>query len=118
MGKLEFCMGKPPKKMKNIDRRSREYLTPKEIDKLIRESKKVGRYGKRDSAMILMSYRHGLRVSELIALKWSQIDLQQGLLNVIRLKNGVDSTHPLFGPELRALRILKKEIIQTQNMFL
>ena len=111
-------MGKPPKKMKNIDRRSREYLTPKEIDKLIRESKKVGRYGKRDSTMILMSYRHGLRVSELIALKWSQIDLQQGLLNVIRLKNGVDSTHPLFGPELRALRILKKDYPDTEYVFI
>ncbi|MBN2572765.1 MAG: tyrosine-type recombinase/integrase [Ignavibacteriales bacterium] len=111
-------MGIPPKKIKNIDRRSREYLTPGEIDKLIRESKKVGRYGKRDSTMILMSYRHGLRISELIALKWSQIDLKQGLLNVIRLKNGVDSTHPLFGPELRALRLLKKDSSDTEYVFM
>jgi len=44
--------------------------------------------------MILIAYRHGLRVSELIAFKWLQIDLQQGLLNVIRLKNGISSTHP------------------------
>ena len=111
-------MNKPPKKTKNIDKRSREYLTPKEVDRLIRESKKVGRYGKRDSTMILMAYRHGLRVSELISLKWSQIDLQQGLLNVIRLKNGVNSTHPLFSPELRALRLLKKDNLDTEYVFM
>jgi site-specific recombinase XerD len=118
MGKLEFCMNKPPKKIKNIEKRSREYLTLKEVDKLIRESKKVGRYGKRDSTMILIAYRHGLRVSELISLKWSQIDLQQGLFNVIRLKNGVNSTHPLFSPELRALRILKKDNLDTEYVFM
>ena len=65
-----------------------------------------------------MVYRHGLRVSELISLKWSQIDLQQGLLNVIRLKNGVNSTHPLFSPELRALRLLKKDNLDTEYVFM
>ena len=73
-------LSKPPKKIKNIERRSREYLTPAEIEKLINSAKQLGRYGKRDSTMILMAYRHGFRVSELIALKWSQIDLKQGLL--------------------------------------
>ncbi len=45
---------------------------------------------------------------QLVALKWSQIDLKQGLLHVTRRKNGVASTHPLFGPELRALRAIRK----------
>ena len=109
---------KPPKKTKNIERRSREYLTPSEMEKLINTAKQLGRYGIRDGAMILMAYRHGFRVSELVALKWSQIDLQQGLIYITRLKNGVSSTHPLFGPELRALRALKREYPDTDYLFI
>ena len=111
-------MSMPPKKPKNIERRSREYLTPLEIDTLISAAKKLGRYGQRNAAMILIAYRHGLRVSELISLKWSQIDLKQGFINVIRLKNGVSSTHPLFGPELRALRALMRDYPNTNYVFI
>jgi len=108
----------PPKKPKNIERRSREYLTPAEVDTLINSAKKIGRYGQRDAAMILIAYRHGLRVSELISLKWSQIDLKQGLISVIRLKNGISCTHPLFGPELRALRALKRDYPDIDYVFI
>ncbi len=111
-------MALPPKKIKNIDRRSREYLTPSEIDKLINSAKRLGRYGHRDSTMILMAYRHGLRVSELVSIRWSQMDLEQGLFNVIRLKNGASCTHPLFGPELRALRMLKREYPEGDYIFM
>jgi type 1 fimbriae regulatory protein FimB/type 1 fimbriae regulatory protein FimE len=117
-GKVGFKMSIPPKKIKNIERRNREYLTPKEIDKLILTAKKIGRYGQRDSTMILVAFRHGLRVSELIALKWSQIDLDQGLLHVIRLKGGINSTHPLFGPEIRALKKLKKSYSDSEYVFM
>lgn len=118
MGKLVHGMSIPPIKTRNIDRRNREYLTPAEINRIINAAKKVGRYGQRDATMILIAYRHGLRVSELIALKWLQIDLQQGLLNVIRLKNGISSTHPLFGPELRALRALKRDYPDSDYIFM
>ena len=63
-------------KPKNKDQRTREYLTEKEINKLMATAKKLGRHGDRDATMILMAYRHGLRVAELINLKWSQIDFQ------------------------------------------
>ena len=109
---------KPPRKPKNQDRRSREYLSELEIDQLIQATKQLGRYGQRDSTMILLAYRHGLRVSELIALRWSQIDLQQGLIHVRRLKKGINSTHPLFGPELRALRQLKREYSELDYVFI
>jgi type 1 fimbriae regulatory protein FimB/type 1 fimbriae regulatory protein FimE len=56
--------------------------------------------------MILLAYRHGLRVSELIALRWDQVDLDQGFLHVRRLKRGLPSTHPLTPAEIRALRRL------------
>ena len=67
-----------------------------------------GGTGSRDVALIQVTYRHGLRVSEVVALRWEQIDLKQGLLHVNRLKNGVPSTHPLRGPELRSLRHLQR----------
>lgn len=108
----------PPRKPKNIDRRSREYLSESEIEQLIQAAKQLGRYGQRDSTMILLAYRHGLRVSELISLRWSQIDLQQGLIHVRRLKKGINSTHPLFGPELRALRQLKREHSELDYVFI
>jgi site-specific recombinase XerD len=111
-------MALPPKKVKNIDRRNREYLTPIEIEKLINSAKKLGRYGQRDATMILMAYRHGLRVSELVSTRWCQINLEQGFFSVLRLKNGVSCTHPLFGPELRALRILKREYPDSDYVFM
>jgi type 1 fimbriae regulatory protein FimB/type 1 fimbriae regulatory protein FimE len=109
---------KPPKKVKNSERRVREYLTPAEVDKLIASAKQLGRHGLRDSTMILIAYRHGLRVSELISLRWSQIDLKQGLLHVIRKKNGIPASHPLFGPEIRALRQLKRDYPETDYVFM
>jgi type 1 fimbriae regulatory protein FimE len=99
----------PPRRLANRERRAREHLTPQEVDKLIKAASRVGRYGHRDATVILIAYRHGLRVSELVALRWDQADLEQGLLHVSRLKNGVPSTHPLRGPEIRALRRLRRE---------
>src|SRR5437868_3317876 len=53
--------------------RDRKYLTPAEVDRLVATAKKRGRYGARDALAVWMAYRHGLRVSELTSLRWSQI---------------------------------------------
>ena len=87
--------------------RQREYLTEKEVDRLIETARKRGRNGARDACAILLAYRHGLRAAELCQLRWSQIDLRQGRLHVNRAKGGIESVHPLHGPELRALRPLQ-----------
>ncbi len=92
----------PPRRRLNSELRSREYLTPDEVEALLRAAGSVGRHRHRDRTMILLAYRHGLRVSELISLRWEQVDLKQGHLHVTRLKNGTPSTHPLRGPEIRA----------------
>jgi type 1 fimbriae regulatory protein FimB/type 1 fimbriae regulatory protein FimE len=107
----------PPRKQPNAVRRSREHLTPPEIDRLIAAARQLGRHGHRDATMILMAYRHGLRVSELIGLRREQVDLRQGLLHVRRRKNGLPSTHPLRGPELRALRKLRRDDPETAYVF-
>jgi len=107
----------PPPRRKNKDVRSREHLTPDEVERLITSAKSLGRYGHRDATLILMDYRHGLRVSELVALRWDMVDLKKGLLHVSRLKNGVASTHPIRGPEIRALRRLKRDYPDTPYLF-
>ncbi len=53
----------PPPRRKNKDVRSREHLTPDEVERLIASAKSVGRHHHRDATLILMAYRHGLRVS-------------------------------------------------------
>ena len=53
---------------RNSEVRAREYLTEAEVEQLCQAARKRGRYGQRDAAMILLCYRHGLRVSELVAL--------------------------------------------------
>src|SRR5262245_44887421 len=89
-----------PKRHNHTDVRSRAQLTPPEVDKLRKAARSLGRHGDRNATMILLAYRHGLRVSELINLRWEQLDLYQGLFHVRRVKNGVPSTHPLAGIEI------------------
>jgi type 1 fimbriae regulatory protein FimE len=95
------------RRLPNAVYRPREYLTEKEVDRLIEAARKRGRNGARDAAAILLAYRHGLRAQELCSLRWSQIDLRNGRLHVNRAKGGMESVHPLHGPELRALRTLQ-----------
>ena len=59
--------------------------------------------------MILVAYRHGLRASELVDLRWDQVDFGTATLHVRRVKQGTPSTHPILGDELRALRRLQRE---------
>lgn len=101
-----------PKKLrrpKNIEVRSREYLRPDEVDRLIAAAKSTGRYPLRDSLMILMMYRHGLRVSELIRLQWGDVDWSESHIYIKRLKRGKDSNQWIEGKELRLLRQHKRE---------
>jgi len=100
---------KVPLRLKNADYRSREYLTEQEVEQLISAAGRVGRHGHRDSTLIMLSYRHGLRVTELVSLRWDQVDLKQGLMHINRLKHGNASVHPVRGPELRALRRLQRD---------
>ena len=97
-----------PKRLPNADLRTREYLTEAEVEKLI-EATKANRWSQRDATMILVGYRHGLRVSELVDLRWEQIEFRTATLHVRRVKQGTPSTHPILGDELRALRRLQRE---------
>jgi len=91
----------------NAELRPREHLTEREIDKLI-DTAKGNRWGQRDSTMILVAFRHGLRASELCGLQWSDVEFETGTLHLRRAKGGTTATHLLLGDELRALRSLKR----------
>lgn len=107
----------PPRKPPNGTVRPREYLTFEEIHRLMRSARRTGRHGHRDATLILISYRHALRVSEAVALRWDQLDLSHGRLHVQRLKQGVPSVHPLRGPEIRSLRRLQRESTASPYVF-
>jgi type 1 fimbriae regulatory protein FimB/type 1 fimbriae regulatory protein FimE len=97
----------PPGRRANAESgREREYLTPAEIERLGKTARRRGRHGSRDALAILMGYRHGLRVSELVAL---QIDFTTAWLTVHRAKGSTGSTHPILGDELRELRKIQRE---------
>jgi type 1 fimbriae regulatory protein FimB/type 1 fimbriae regulatory protein FimE len=97
-----------PKRPPNGNLRTREYLTESEVERLMKAAKD-NRWGQRDSTMILVAYRHGLRAAELVDLQWSQVDFRTGTLHVRRVKAGTPATHPIMGDELRALRKLQRE---------
>jgi site-specific recombinase XerD len=105
----------PPKKPSSLER---EYLRPSEVQSLIDAAQKIGRHPLRDSTIILLMFRHGLRTAEVVTLKWSQIDLSGGYIEIHRVKQGHDSIHPLRSPELRALRQIQRDYSDTSYVFI
>jgi type 1 fimbriae regulatory protein FimB/type 1 fimbriae regulatory protein FimE len=102
-------MRKVTGRAKNNEVRSREHLTQDEVELLMKTAGSTGRHTHRDRTLILTMFRHGLRVSEAVDLKWDQIDFKAGSIHINRLKNGKSATHYLEGDELRALRRLRRE---------
>jgi integrase len=93
---------------KNADVRSREYLRPDEVERLIKAAKSIGRHKNRDTLLILMMFRHGLRVNEAVDLKWTDIDWATAHVHVKRLKQGSPSVQPIDGKEMRLLRKVER----------
>src|SRR5262249_17160040 len=102
----------------NSSVRTREYLTGREVERLMAAARKGSRWAHRDATMILIGYRHGLRASELCDLQWSQVELATGRLQVRRAKKGSPSVHPMQGEEIRALRRLQREQGPSSHVFM
>ena len=88
-----------------LDKRmdDRKHLVSAEVEKLM-EAAKGSRNAARDRCLLLLMFRHGLRVSEVCGLPLSQVDTESRVLHVARLKHGLSTTHPLRGDEIRAIK--------------
>ena len=86
-----------------VDGGGKDYLTESEIARFLAASK-LGRHGIRDYCMMLVAYRHGLRVSELIDIRIADVDMVTACLFVRRLKGSLSTSQPIAGDELRAIR--------------
>src|SRR6266705_7169884 len=82
----------------------RKHLTAREVEKLL-DATKGTRNETRDRCLLLLMFRHGLRVSEACGLVLSQVDIESSVLHVKRLKEGLSTTHPLRGGELKAIKV-------------
>lgn len=81
---------------------SRKYLTSEEVEAMI-NSVPEGEFYYRDRCLIMMSYIHGLRVSELKNIKIGDIDIKGKNIYISRLKNGLSTIHPLQPQEIEAI---------------
>jgi integrase len=107
-----------PVRPPNANLRTREYLTAKEVEKLIAMARRSARYGLRDATLILVAFRHGLRASEIADLEWAQVEFSRTpTLHVRRAKNGKPAAHPIRGDELRALRELQRQYPDSGYVF-
>jgi site-specific recombinase XerD len=118
VGKTEKPERQSPNFHKYSEVRTREHLLPEEVSAMrsaIKKSK--GRHAHRDSTLILLIYRHGLRVAEVASLLPSQIDWNGGTIYVKRVKKGTPSTHPLYSEEIRSLRKLQRDYPASPYVF-
>ena len=82
-----------PRRAKNSELRTREYLTLQEVEALMAAARQ-NRHGHRDATMILIAFRHGLRASEAVDLRWDQVDFNRAVLHVRRAKRGTPACTP------------------------
>jgi type 1 fimbriae regulatory protein FimB/type 1 fimbriae regulatory protein FimE len=98
----------PPRRVSNADRRPREHLSQDEVKALMKAARVQSRYPDRDAAAIWLAYNHGLRVSELVALRWGDVRWPERKLTVHRLKGSRSGEHDLTETDLRMLGPLRK----------
>lgn len=97
-------------RLKNDDLRGKRHLTPLEVERIRKSIRTGSRYADRDELMVIMTFNHGYRVSELVNLKWQHIDLKTGQISIKRLKQGIDTLHPISDKrELMLLNRLYRE---------
>lgn len=122
--KLQLVETGPATEMHRVGRKSdaeygpdgHKYVTPAKVAALIKAAK-ANRYGVRDALMISMAYHHGLRVTELVELRWNAIDFKRADIAINRLKGSKSNRQPLQGDDLRALRALKREAASEEYVF-
>jgi len=93
-------------------------LSARQVERVIKAARQIGTHGMRNATFLLMAYRHGLRVDELIKLKWSHIDLDAGTIQVSRLRNGQQTVHALSQQEADYLTKLSQMYPDSEYVFI
>lgn len=70
------------------DRRVPEYYTADEVSKILSSIDRGNALGKRNYAMVLLGARYGLRISDIISLKLSELDFENNRISIIQQKTG------------------------------
>ncbi|MBN3945017.1 MAG: tyrosine-type recombinase/integrase [Nostoc sp. NMS7] len=112
----------PPKRKSNKHYRSREYLTPSEVRSLLNATlSRPSRYGERDFLLMLMMFRHGLRVGEAVGekygLRWDAVMWGEGQIFITREKGSDSGVHPLREDELVHLKKLREQFPDSKYIF-
>jgi len=83
-------------KLKKVhSRKIPSVYTPEEVERIIATPDRSHPQGKRDYAMILLATRYGLRVSDIIGLRFTNIDWEKNLLKVNQVKTSKQVSLPL-----------------------
>lgn len=96
---------RPPLRTKtNAESRPREFLYQDEVERVIQAARNTKRNGVRNKAMLVLMHAHALRSSELIELRWEQVDLERSLIHIVRKKGSDSGTHFLSTKERQMLK--------------
>jgi len=91
-------------------------LTQDELRKVLRLASK----NTRDHAIILLAFRHGMRVSEICNLELKDLDLKNNQITVRRLKGSMKTTQPLAdvqgSPVMSEKRVLRAWLKKRGNL--
>ena len=101
---------KQPLRKPNQDYRSREFLYLSEVNTLIECAESGRKHRVRNSALVLIIFRHGLRATECSNLKWDAVSFDERSIYINRAKNGVSGTHNLEEDEIEKLKQLKEQV--------
>lgn len=104
-------------RLPNKEYRSREHLTFDEVQRLVRVAELRGRHPIRDKAVILLSFRHGLRAGEASTLRWDAVMLDRKTIYIQRLKGSVSGVHPLQPDEVELLQDLRQQYPKSHYLF-
>ncbi|EDD5390494.1 tyrosine-type recombinase/integrase [Salmonella enterica subsp. enterica serovar Enteritidis] len=93
---------------------TRKFLTQHEVSSMLTAVQKAPN-PERNHCLIMMAFLHGFRVSELLSLQLSDMDLHSRIIQVTRMKNGFSTVHPLTTREIKSIRAwlrIRKEIMK------
>jgi integrase len=117
---LSLITNQPATEMQKVGRKTdadygrdaQKYLTPSQVDCLIKSAR-----SKRDTLMISLAYHHAFRVSELIGLEWSAVDLKGGTITIRRSKGGISGAQHLAREDRKLLASLRAEAQDPRFVF-